>query len=173
MTNRRLYHRERSDQKGRYVRLMEYMLASAAWQSLDSVARSLYVEIVRRYRGPNSNNGKIPYSVREAATALNVGRSTANRAFHHLIERGFIVVNKRSGFSMKGRVSTEWLLTEFPDDTQAGVGQIATKDFMKWTTAISCLGPTKEPLNSFHGPSGDTYSTTSEPPMALRRDRVA
>ena len=72
------------DRQGRHVRLMEYMLASAAWQSLDTVARALYVEMARRYRGPNSNNGKIPYSVREAAVALHVSRSTSNRGFHHL-----------------------------------------------------------------------------------------
>src|SRR5712672_157029 len=119
------------DRLSRHVRLMEFMLASEAWQSLDPVARALYVEISRRYRGPNSNNGKIPYSVREAASALNVSRSTANRAFQNLEDRGFIAVGKRSGFSMKGRVSTEWLIAEFPDDTQATPSP-ATMEFMRW-----------------------------------------
>jgi hypothetical protein len=32
---------------------------------------------------------------------------------------------------MKGRLATEWLLTEFPDDTQA-TSMTASKDFMKW-----------------------------------------
>jgi hypothetical protein len=131
------------------------MLASAAWQALDGNGRALYVELARRYRGPNSNNGKIPCGVREAAKALNVGRSTAQRCFGRLIEVGFIKVSKRSGFSMKGRVSTEWLLTEFPDDT-ARVFTPATKEFMKWT-----------PDNSFHSPTSDTHSPASEPPMAL------
>jgi hypothetical protein len=61
---------------GRYVNLREYMLASPAWQALDCNCRCLYIELARRYRGPASNNGKIPYSVREAATALAIGRST-------------------------------------------------------------------------------------------------
>jgi DNA-binding transcriptional MocR family regulator len=151
---------------------MEFMLACEAWLSLDTVARALYVEIARRYRGPNSNNGRIPYSVREAASALNVSRSTANRAFHHLIERGFIAVGKRSGFSMKGRVSTEWLLTEYADDRQANP-TIATKDFMKWTAQPPAHRPTREPSNSFHSPTSFTHSLTREPPVALRRDRVA
>jgi len=159
---------------GRYVRLMEYMLASEAWQSLDPVARALYIEIARRYRGPNSNNGKLPYSVREAAAALNVGRSTANRAFHHLMERGFIAVGKRSGFSMKGRVSTEWLLTEFPDDTQTGINfQIPSKDFMRWSAKQAVHSPASTPLNSFHSPTSDSHSPVSEPRLALRRGRVA
>jgi hypothetical protein len=162
MTNRKKYHkRSKRDRDGRYVRLAEYMLASPAWQSLDTVARSLYVEVARRYRGPNSNNGRIPYSVREAAIVLNVSRSTANRAFHLLTERGFLAIGRRSGFSLKGRVSTEWLLTEFADDTKATI-EIARKDFMQWS-------PEKE-NNSL---TSDTNSLTREPPMALRRDRVA
>ena len=134
MTNRRDYHKRTGKQSrsdGRYVSLKEYMLASAAWQALDGNSRALYVEMARRYRGPNSNNGTIPYSVREAAKALNVGRSTAQRCFKHLMAHGFLKISKKSGFSMKGRVSTEWLLTEFPDDTQA-TSMTASKDFMKW-----------------------------------------
>lgn len=152
--------RRRDKEGGSWVRLTEYMMAGPAWRSLDTVARALYVEIARRYRGPDSNNGKIPYSVREAAASLSVGRSTAHRAFKALIDRGFIVVAKVSGFNMKGRVSTEWRLTEFADDTVPG--KLATKDFTRWT-----------PDNSFHSPTSDRHSPTSGPGMALRRDRVA
>jgi hypothetical protein len=87
MTNRRRYHKDR-EHVGRHVPLPEYMLASPAWQSLDGNCRALYLELARRYRGPNSNNGKIPYSVREGATALHISKATANRALHTLIERG-------------------------------------------------------------------------------------
>ena len=158
MTNRQDYHRStRKDvrARGRFVSLTERMLASPAWQALDGNSRALYVELARRYRGPNSNNGKIPYSVREAAKALNVGRSTAQRCFEQLIELGFIKVSKRSGFSMKGRVATEWLLTEFADDT-VGIYTQPTKDFMRWT-----------PPKTFHSPTSDTHSPATEPPMAL------
>jgi DNA-binding transcriptional MocR family regulator len=130
MTNRRAYHYGRRS-KDRYVRLPEYMLASAAWQSLDGNCRALYIEIARRYRGPSSNNGKIPYSVREAAKALHVGHSTAQRCFEKLQDRGFIKISKRSGFSVKGRLATEWLLTEFSDDTN-GTLALPAKDFMHW-----------------------------------------
>jgi hypothetical protein len=164
MTNRKSYHKRTAAdvrERGRYVSLTEYMLASPAWQALACNSRALYIELARRYRGPNSNNGKIPYSVREAATALAIGRSTAQRCFEQLLELGFLKIGKRSGFSMKGRVATEWLLTEFPDDTTATTG-IASKDFMKWT-----------PQNSFHSPISDTHSPTTEPGVDLRRDRVA
>jgi hypothetical protein len=155
LTNRRPYHKGQRP-KGRYVSLQEYMLASIAWQALDSNCRALYVELARRYRGPNSNNGKIPFSVREAARALHIGRSTAQRCFERLLEIGFIRIGKRSGFSMKGRVATEWVLTEFPDDT-AGVYTIATKDFMIWTGA-------ENPNNS---PTGGPQSPRSSPSLAL------
>jgi DNA-binding transcriptional MocR family regulator len=151
---------------------MEFMLASEAWQSLDPVARALYIEISRRYRGPNSNNGKIPYSVREAAAALNVSRNTANRGFHHLAERGFILPKTPSGFNCKGRTATEWLLTEFPDDTQTGTN-IATKDFMSWTPPAPIRSPTRATQNSFHSPTKETLSPAREPHVAARRDRVA
>jgi DNA-binding transcriptional MocR family regulator len=123
--------RKRDYPKGHYVALREYMLMTQAWQNLDCVARCLYVEIARRYRGPNSNNGKIPFSVREAATALGVSKDTANRAMLDLQDRGFVKVAKYSGFNLKGRVSREWLLTEFPDD-RSGVHVEPTKEFMRW-----------------------------------------
>jgi DNA-binding transcriptional MocR family regulator len=156
----------------RHIRLLEFMLDSMAWQSLDPVARALYVELSRRYRGLNSNNGKIPYSVREAATALNVSRNTAARAFHHLGERGFIVAKKRSGFNVKGRTSTEWLLTEFPDNTLSSVNT-ATKTFMSWTPAPPVRSPTRKTQTSFNSPTGETHSPMREPVVAPRRDHVA
>jgi hypothetical protein len=161
MTNRHDYHKRPKQREGRFVRVMEYMMASAAWQALDGNCKALYIELSRRYRGPNSNNGKIPYSCREAAGELHIGRSTAQRCFDRLQELGFIKVCKRSGFNMKGRASTEWLLTEFPDDTR-GVTAPASKEFMSWTS-----------VKSFHSPTVDKSGPISEPPMALRRDRVA
>jgi DNA-binding transcriptional MocR family regulator len=163
VTNRHEYHRKGRSHRdtGRYVRLPEHMLASQAWQSIDGNCRALYIEVARRYRGPNSNNGKIPYSVREAANALNIGRSTAQRCFERLLDRGFVRIGKRSGFSMKGRVATEWLLTEFPDDTSS-ISIVASKEFMKWT-----------PPKSFYSPTSDTHSPISEPRVDLTRDCVA
>jgi len=151
---------------------MEFMLGSTAWQSLDPVARALYVEMTRRYRGPDSNNGRIPFSVREAAAALNVSRNTANRAFHHLADRGFILAKTPSGFNVKGRTSTEWLLTEFPDDTLARAS-IATKTFMSWTPTPPVRSPTRRTQNSINSPTGETHSPRREPAMATTRDRVA
>jgi hypothetical protein len=129
MTQARGSRREKV--RGRYVRLPEWLLACPAWRSLDCASRCLYIEMARRYGGPNTNNGKIPFSIREAAAQLYIGKGVTHRSFDALIDRGFIKLARNSGFNLKGRVSREWLLTEFPDD-RAGVGNIATKDFMTW-----------------------------------------
>jgi DNA-binding transcriptional regulator YhcF (GntR family) len=82
-----------------------------------------------RYAGPGSNNGRLPYSLREMAEALNVSKMTAQRALHKLQELGFIVETKRGAFSLKLRHATEWRLTEFGDDR---CGALATRDFALW-----------------------------------------
>jgi DNA-binding transcriptional MocR family regulator len=107
------------------------MMESPAWKSLGGNERALYLEIAARYAGFGSNNGRIGYSVREAATNLNIGTSTAKRALDALQDRGFIVATKKGAFSLKIRNSTEWRLTEFPDDTNRG--ELPTKEFMSWT----------------------------------------
>ena len=82
-----------------------------------------------RYAGPGSNNGRLPYSLREMAEALNNSKMTARRALQFLQECGFIVEMKRGAFSLKLRHATKWGLTEFGDDR---TGALATKDFAQW-----------------------------------------
>lgn len=144
----------------RHIRLHEWLMASEAWRSLDCVARCLYIEVARRYRGDGTNNGSIPLSVREAAKLLHIGRNTANVAFHNLMDRGFLREGKRSGFNVKNRVSTEWVLTEFADDRRPGL--MPTKDFMRWTSTKESTvppqghdGKSTVPSQAATVPSGD------------------
>jgi DNA-binding transcriptional regulator YhcF (GntR family) len=109
---------------------MHFMMNTAAWKSLDATARAIYVHMAMRYAGPRSNNGRLPYSVREAAAEFHVGKSTAARAISALIDRGFIVIAKRGAFSRKTRHATEFRLTEFPSDVD---NTLATKDFVHWS----------------------------------------
>jgi hypothetical protein len=103
-------------------------LESHAWRSLTGNAAKLYVELAKRYNG--NNNGRIPYSVREAAKALNASYQTAMRSLQLLQDRGFIVCMKRGAFSLKAAPSaSEWRLTEYNNDTPP---EHATKDFMRW-----------------------------------------
>jgi hypothetical protein len=107
------------------------MMKSAAWQSLSATGRAIYIEMAARYAGIGTNNGRIPYSVRDAAEALKIGKSTAARELEALQDRGFIVATRKGAFSLKtDRHSTEWRLTEFPSDV---CPTLSTKAFMSWT----------------------------------------
>jgi hypothetical protein len=127
--SRRHNNTGRSTSTGRYVALNHWLMRTAAWRSLDCVARCAYVEVVSRYVGPGTNNGHISYSVREMAEALNVSKGTAQRALDKLQARGFIVCMKKGAFSLKLRHATEWRLTEYMCDA---TGQLATKEFAAW-----------------------------------------
>jgi hypothetical protein len=59
--------------ESRHVRLYHWFLKSEAWRSLSPNARALYLEIVERYNG--SNNGRIGFSIRDAAEALHIGKT--------------------------------------------------------------------------------------------------
>ena len=61
-----------------HVRLHHWMMNTAAWQSLDAIEQSFYMQIARRYNG--TNNGRIAFGCRDAEKALKVGRRTALRA---------------------------------------------------------------------------------------------
>ena len=61
------------DKGPRHVRLCHYMMDSQAWKSLGAIARAIYPHIAKRYAGVGSNNGRIGYSVREAAAEFHIG----------------------------------------------------------------------------------------------------
>jgi DNA-binding transcriptional regulator YhcF (GntR family) len=120
----------RSDKAPRHVRLYHWFMETLAWKSLEVVDRALYIEILARYAGPGTNNGSIPYSVREAAERLHIGKSTAASSFRRLEEKGFVVATQKGGFTCKIRHSSEWRLTEFNCDQ---TGELATKEFARWS----------------------------------------
>ena len=113
----------------RYVRLTHRLMQTKAWQSLDGNARAVYVELAMIYSG--NNNGRICFSVRQAAQAIQASRATAARVMIRLQERGFIVAMTKGRFKLK-RLATEWRLTEFKCDR---TGQPASRDFEAWVTA--------------------------------------
>src|SRR3981189_2500122 len=93
--------------------------------------------MAKRYAGPGSNNGRIAYPARETAAALRIGKPHTPRAIHDLEQHGFIVATQKGRFSWKMRHATEWRLTEFQCDV---TGQIATKDFARWSPLDSECG---------------------------------
>lgn len=113
---------------GRFVQMYEWVMRSAAWNSLKPGPRALYLEIKRRYNG--TNNGEIVLSHRQAAELLNVHRNTVGPWFDTLIARGFIELacGPHLGSLGIGKASV-WRLTEEPSSDR----RPASKTFMQWS----------------------------------------
>jgi hypothetical protein len=107
----RKHDRERND---RYFQLHLYMLRTDAWQALSAAAVRVYIQIGSRYNG--ANNGKLAFSVRDAAAECNLAINTAMRALHELVDLGFIEETRHGGLSKKTRIASEWRLTAFKCD---------------------------------------------------------
>jgi len=113
---------------GGFLRLDHGILDSEAWRHLSPRAVVLLLAVWRRHNG--SNNGAIPYSIREARELLGCGPNTARAAFGELVGHGFLRVARGSNFDLKRREAREWTLTMVP------VGTVpATRDFRDWTSA--------------------------------------
>ena len=131
---RRVDETGRSIGSAHHVRLYSWLLKTPAWRSLTTQSVAVYIAIAQRYFG--SNNGEISLSVREAARLVNIAKDTASKCFQELETKGFIRRNVCGSFDWKLKQATTWILTEHP------LGQeTATKDFMRWTSENSELGP--------------------------------
>jgi hypothetical protein len=149
------------DHQPRHVRIYHYMMETPAWKSLGVAERAMYVDIASRYAGLGSNNGRIHYSVREAAERLHIGKSTAARALEILSDRGFIVAEKRGAFSLKARHATEWRLTEFASDI--------SKDF---ATRSLCGGDLKTKHDTPSGTVRYLQRDQTVPPAGPRQIQI-
>jgi hypothetical protein len=117
---------QRAEKKDRYFVLHHYMLKTDAWKSLSAAARAVYLQLGFRYNG--ANNGKLAFSVRDAAGECNLDKGTASRAFKELVDRGFIEETRHGGLSKKTRIASEWRLTAFKCDL---TGSLKTCAFMQ------------------------------------------
>jgi hypothetical protein len=102
------------ERKDRYFQLHHYMMKTDAWRVLSAAARAVYLQIGFRYDG--SNNGKISFSVRDAASECGLARDTAGRAFRELMDLGFIEERRHGSLSRKTRIASEWRMTAFRCD---------------------------------------------------------
>lgn len=90
----------RNDKSGRFVALPHRVLESAAYASLDLVARGLLTELVMLFKG--DNNGSLYLSASDATARLGLSdKRPALRAFDDLQERGLITLAKDAHFAVK------------------------------------------------------------------------
>jgi hypothetical protein len=105
---------DREGRKDRYFQMHHYMLSTDAWKALSAPARAVYVQIGSCYNG--ANNGRLAFSVRDAAKECNLANNTASRAFKELIDLGFVEETRHGGLSRKTRIASEWRMTAFRCD---------------------------------------------------------
>jgi hypothetical protein len=149
----------RAEKKDRYFQLHHYMLKTGAWKALSAPARAVYIQIGSRYDG--FNNGKIALSVRDAANECDMASNTANRAFHELVERGFIEETRHGGLSRKTRIASEWRLTAYKCDL---TGALKTCAFMhRGGPAYSSYTPLKRGPSPVSINSRSLSQTTASP----------
>lgn len=111
----------------KFLMLEGYLIRSAAWQHCTPNDKAIYLELKWRYDG--LNNGRIGFGCREAGESIGVSKDTAQRSLDSLEAKGFIVKKRASGFNMKSRLATEWLLTEYGCNVSR---ELPRKDFMRW-----------------------------------------
>ena len=133
------------NQKGRtkgyrpFVMLRHDLMDSSAYRSLSPADRAVYMQVLRRYNG--NNNGDIPLSCREAGELCNISDATASRAFKALQDRGFLSIGRASGFNMKTRMSTRWILTHHALDKNIAPSN-EWRDWGKKQNTVSLDTPT-------------------------------
>lgn len=100
MMKKRPRSRER---KEHYATLTRVLLHEPAWQALPPTAKALYPYLRLEWHGPQfNNNGKIQFSVRQAAAALGIGINCAARASQSLQAKGFVVVTELACLGISG-----------------------------------------------------------------------
>jgi hypothetical protein len=126
-----------------FVRLSHAMLASEAWQSLDSVAAAIYVEIAARYNG--RNNGAIPYSYREAAKRFRIGQAAVGKAFASLQQAGLIATTQKGWFTAgRFRRATRWRLPQYPAAGYCTQAEAVAGVFRTQAEAVATAPPQKQ-----------------------------
>lgn len=116
MARRKVNKTGRDDRGEHFTKLVRHTMETPAWRALSPVAQALYVWLKLEWRGPNANNnGRIRFSIRQAAEAMGVNSKTAARAFRDLQQHGFIVVTEAARLGLGGEaIAPAYELTELP-----------------------------------------------------------
>src|SRR5262252_4509605 len=116
-----------------FVMVTTNVLDTAAWKSMSTGARCLYIALKRKYNQKTRNNGKLYLSQREAMKALGRDSNQVARWYRELQHYGFIRMTEAGalGVDGKGR-APRWRLTELPV-MRDGIPTIPTRDFDHWS----------------------------------------
>jgi hypothetical protein len=153
------YHEKRRRRsKRKFVQIWHDVVASPAYHSLSVYARAALIEICDRYHG--TNNGKVPFSVREMAKRLRTGPRQASRALMDLVDRGVIAPERTGWFSPNHCHATEWRITFQATDRPA------TNDYRNWNPEHPMNSLQKQfPVSSGDAPGIPTGHTSGSAKM--------
>lgn len=105
------------------------MIQSKAFRALSPYAVKVWMEIRCRYNG--GNNGEIKLSLDEAADLLGIAKSTCQRAFVDLVEKGFLI--KMTQGRWYGRAAAQWQITDKPMKGE----HVASHLWRKWQPPVN------------------------------------
>ena len=94
---------------GQFVAIPYSMIEHPSYKALSPDAKCVLVEMHLGFHG--HNNGRVGFSIRQAAECLHSGKGRATRAMNELQERRFIICHAQSSFNMKTKKSREWEIT--------------------------------------------------------------
>ncbi|MBA7712518.1 hypothetical protein ES703_121495 [subsurface metagenome] len=107
-----------------FVRLFNELIDSKAWKELSCYARTVYIEIHRKYDG--SNNGDLSYTYREARKIMSSKRFT--KALKELVNNGLIDIIRSGGLYKKPNIfglSDRW---KFYGQENFKIGKVKVPD---------------------------------------------
>jgi DNA-binding transcriptional MocR family regulator len=155
---RKQYKQNKRRNTETFLMLYNWMTDSPAWLDLSPTARSLYLEMKKRFNG--ANNGEVRLSHREAAQRLKLSRNTVGRYFKELEAHCFIRAAQGHCLGPSGiGQTTHWVLEELDFN-----GQAATKAFMRWKSDFA--SPTKQKPRTKPKPPRPKVRDTSLPDTA-------
>jgi len=83
-----------------FFRVWHELIDSEAWKELSCYARTVYIEIGRKYNG--SNNANLSYTYREASKIMH--KNTFTKALKELVNNGLIDIIRSGGLYRKNTI---------------------------------------------------------------------
>lgn len=90
-------------------------IESPAYRDLSSTARSLLIEFLNIYRP--GRNVSLVISTRQASDRLSVSENTGIKAFHELVEHGFLCLTNHDNWTQRKAREFELTVREMKDNT--------------------------------------------------------
>ena len=156
-----------------FTPMIHNTMDTAAYQSLSPVAECLYLRLKRRAGYNGDRNGRLFYSVREAADDLGCHQDTVRTAFYLLQARGFIVPTQIGALGVAGEgKATTWRLTELGTPQNAR----PSKEYVNWTSGNdfpvkrgkSPANQKQNPALNFRPPCPNFTGVSAEPAPIFR-----